>query len=57
MLVIIKVAIKEDIEKLLTSNNVLFKEGAIIILPFKERRTPIVYYKYKRFRYRARDYI
>jgi len=56
MLVIIKVATKEDIEKLLTSDNVSFKGGAIIILPFKEQRTPVACYKYKRFRYRARDY-
>jgi len=55
ILVIIKVVIKEDIEKLLTSDNVLFRGGAIIISPFKEQCTPIVYYKYKRFRYRARD--
>jgi len=55
--VIIKVAIKEDIEKLLTANNVLFRGGAIIILLFKERRTLIACYKYRRFRYRARDYI
>jgi len=37
-------------------NNVLFKGGAIIISLFKERYTPIVCYKCKRFRYRARDY-
>jgi len=55
MLVIIKVATKEDIEKLLILDNVLFKEGAIIISPFKERRTFVACYKYKRFRYRARD--
>jgi len=36
MLVIIKIAIKEDIEKLLMSDNVLFRGGAIIILLFKE---------------------
>jgi len=51
------VAIKEDIEKLLTLDNVLFRGGAIIILPFKEQRTSIACYKYKRFRYRVRDYI
>jgi len=56
VLVIIKVAIKEDIKKLLILDNVLFKGGVIIILLFKERRTPIVCYKYKRFRYRAKDY-
>ena len=57
MLVIIKVVIKEDIEKLLILDNILFRGGAIIILLFKERYTPIVCYKYRRFRYRARDYI
>jgi len=36
MLVIVKVAIKEDIEKLLMLDNVLFRGGAIIILLFKE---------------------
>ena len=56
MLVIVKVVIKEDIEKLLISDNVLFREEAIIISLFKERYTPIACYKYKRFRYRARDY-
>ena len=49
-------AIKEDVEKLLILDNVSFRGGAIIILLFKERCTPIVYYKYRRFRYRARDY-
>ena len=57
MLVIVKVVIKEDIEKLLISDNILFRGGAIIISPFKEQRTPIACYKYKRFKYRARDYI
>ena len=38
---IVKVATKEDAEKLLTSNNVSFGGGAIIISPFKERCTPI----------------
>ena len=39
------------------SDNILFRGGAIIILPFKERYTPIAYYKYRRFGYRARDYM
>jgi len=29
-------AIKEDVEKLLTLNNILFRGGAIIISPFEE---------------------
>ena len=49
--------IKEDIEKLLTSDNILFRGGAIIISLFKEQCTSIVFYKYKKFRHRARDYI
>ena len=36
MLVIIKVVIKEDIEKLLMSDNVSLRGGAIIISPFEE---------------------
>jgi len=36
MLMIVKVATKEDIEKLLMLDNVLFREGAIIISLFKE---------------------
>jgi len=56
MLVIIKVVTKEDIKKLFMSDNVLFREGMIIILLFKERCTPIAYYKCKRFGYKARDY-
>jgi len=36
MLVIIKVVTKEDIEKLLTLDNISFRGGAIIILLFKE---------------------
>jgi len=56
VLVIIKVVINKDIGKLLMLDNMLFRGSAIIILLFKERRTPIVCYTYKRFRYRARDY-
>ena len=48
-------AIKEDIEKLFMSDNMLFRESIIIILLFKERRTPVIYYKYRRFGYRAKD--
>ena len=49
-------AIKEDVEKLFISDNVLFKRNAILILLFKEQRTPIAYYKYRRFGYRDRNY-
>jgi hypothetical protein len=53
--VIVKVATKEDAEKLLTSDNVSFGGGAIIISPFEERRTPVACYKCRRFGHRARD--
>jgi hypothetical protein len=56
VLAIIKVAIKEDIEKLLILDSVLFRGDTIIISPFKKQYTLVVYYKYRRFRYRARDY-
>jgi len=36
MLVVVKVATKEDVEKLLTSDNVSLRGGTIIILPFEE---------------------
>ena len=36
MLIIVKIAIKEDIEKLLILDNVLFRGGATIILLFEE---------------------
>ena len=54
-LVIVKVAIKKDIEKLFILNNILFGESIIIILPFKKQRTPIVYYKCKRFRHKTKN--
>jgi len=56
VLAIIKIAIKEDIEKLLILDSVLFRGDTIIISPFKKQYTLVVYYKYRRFRYRARDY-
>jgi len=55
MLVIIKVVIKEDVEKLLMLDNMLFRGGVIIISLFKERCTLIACYKYKKFGHRARD--
>jgi len=57
ILVVIKVAIKEDIEKLLRLDSVLFSRDIILVSPFKERRTLVACFKYKRFRYRARDCI
>jgi hypothetical protein len=53
--VIVKVATKEDAERLLTSDNASFGGGAIIISPFEERRTPVACYKCRRFGHRARD--
>jgi len=55
--VVVKVATKEDTEKLLRMDSVSFNRGAIVVSPFKERRTPVAYFKYKRFRHRARDYM
>jgi len=57
ILVVIKVVIKEDIEKLLRLNSILFSGGIILVLLFKEQCTLVAYFKYKRFRYRARDCI
>src|SRR5436853_7427531 len=55
--VVVKVATKEDAEKLLRSDNVIFKRDTIIILLFEERRTPVACFKYRRFRYKVRDYV
>ena len=54
--VVIEVAIKEDIVKLITSDKVSFGGGAIIISPFKERRTPVTCYKCRRLGHKARNY-
>ena len=48
-------AIKEDVKKLFISDNILFRGGVIIILLFKEQRTPIACYKYRRFGHRAKN--
>ena len=55
--VVIKVATKEEVEKLLILDNVMFSRGGIIVSPFKERRTPVAYFKCRRFGYRAPNYI
>ena len=57
VLVVIKVATKEDAEKLLRINSVLFGGGAIVVSLFKEQRTLVACFKYRRFRHRARDCI
>ena len=57
VLVVVKVATKEDIEKLFRMDSVLFSGGAIVVSLFEERRTLVTYFKCKRFRYRARDYM
>lgn len=54
---VIKVATKEDAEKLLRINSVLFGGGAIVVSLFKEQRTLVACFKYRRFRHRARDCI
>ena len=54
---VIKVVIKEDAEKLLRLDSISFSGGIIIVSLFKEQYTLVVYFKCRRFRYRARDYI
>jgi len=53
--VVIKVATKEEAEKLLTSDSVTFGGGGIMVSPFEERRTPVACYKCRRFGHRARE--
>ena len=53
--VVIKVATKEEAEKLLTSDSVTFGGGGIMVSPFEERRTPVACFKCRRFGHRARD--
>ncbi|KAF9728557.1 zinc knuckle [Paraphaeosphaeria minitans] len=52
---VIKVATKEEAEKLLKSDSVTFGGGGIMVLPFEERRTPVACFKCRRFGHRARD--
>jgi hypothetical protein len=53
--VVIKVATKEDAEKLLRSDSVTLGGEGIIVSLFEERRTPVAYFKCRRFGHRARD--
>jgi hypothetical protein len=39
--IVVKVATKEDAEKLLNSDSVTFGGGGTMVSPFEERRTPI----------------
>ena len=55
--VVIKVSIKEDIEKLLGLGSVTFGGGAVIISPFEEWCTLMACFKYGRFRHRVRNCI
>ena len=52
---VIKVATKEEAEKLLKSDSVTFGGGGIMVSPFEERRTPVACFKCRRFGHRARD--
>ena len=52
---VIKVATKEEAEKLLKSDSVTFGGGGIMMSPFEERRTPVACFKCRRFGHRARD--
>jgi hypothetical protein len=53
--VVVKVATKEDAEKLLRSDSVTFGGGGIMVSPFEERRTPVACFRCRRFGHRARD--
>ena len=52
---VIKVATKEDAEKLLKSDGVTFGEGGVMVLLFEEQRTPVMCFKCRRLGHRARD--
>jgi hypothetical protein len=52
---VVSVATKEDAEKLLKSDSVTFGGGAVVISPFKERRTLVACFKCRRFRHSVRD--
>jgi hypothetical protein len=53
--VVVKVATKEEAEKLLKSDGVTFGGGGTMVSPFEERRTPVACFKCRRFGHRARD--
>ena len=53
--VVVKVATKEEAEKLLKSDSVTLGGGGIMVSPFEERRTPVACFKCRRFGHRARD--
>src|SRR5947208_13841494 len=53
--VVIKVATKEDAEKLLRLDSVTLGRGGIMVSPFEERRTPVACFRCRRFGHRARD--
>jgi len=53
--VVIKMAAKEDMEKLLFLDNVSFGGGDVIVSPFEERRTLMQCFKCRRFGHRPRD--
>jgi hypothetical protein len=53
--VVVKVATKEDTEKLLRSDSVTLGGGGIIVSPFEERRTPVACFKCRKFEHCARD--
>ena len=54
-LVVIKVATKEEAEKLLRSDGVTFGGGGLMMSRFEERRTPVLCFRCRRFGHRARD--
>jgi hypothetical protein len=53
--VVVKVATKEEAEKLLRSDSVTLGGGGIMVLTFEERRTLVACFRCRRFGHRARD--
>ncbi|KAK7178590.1 hypothetical protein PSPO01_15353 [Paraphaeosphaeria sporulosa] len=53
--VVIKVATKEEAEKLLRSDGVTFGGGGLMMSRFEERRTPVLCFNCRRFGHGARD--
>lgn len=53
--VVIKVATKEEVEKLLKLDSMTFGGGGILISPFEERRMPVACFRCRRFGHRVRD--
>ena len=51
VLVVVKVTIKKNTEKLLRSDDMILNKEEIIVLLFKERYTPVIYFRCRKFGY------